>query len=159
MRAILIVCLTAIPLGAEPPPVRLDSLRYDDVVKELKGMKGKVVLVDVWGTFCAPCKEKFPHVMALDEKYRGRGLAVVTVSVDPPDDPNSAKASLAFLQKQRATCRNVLLTDAAELWQEKWKIDGPPILFLFDRDGRLVAKWKDKIDLKEVEKQIEAELK
>jgi thiol-disulfide isomerase/thioredoxin len=160
MRTVYILCLGLfpLPLAADGPAVKLDAISYADLAAELKGLKGKVVLVDVWGTFCPPCKEKFPKVVALHEKYAGRGLAVVSVSVDPPDDAEARAAAREFLTKHRAAFRNVLLTDKAEVWQAKWKTEGPPILFLFDRSGRLVAKWDDKIDLAEVERRAAAVL-
>jgi thiol-disulfide isomerase/thioredoxin len=159
MHRILALSVGLIPLSlaAEPPAdVRLDQVSYSDLAVELKGLKGKVVLVDVWGTFCAPCKEKFPKVVALHDRYGRKGLAIVSVSVDPPDDPDARQAARAFLVKQKASFRNVILTDKAEEWQEKWKVGGPPIFFLFDRQGRLVTRWDDKVDMAEVEKRVAA---
>jgi thiol-disulfide isomerase/thioredoxin len=152
MSPILALAMMATP--AEPPAVRLDSIRYADLAAEVRGLKGKVVLVDVWGSFCAPCKEKFPHVVGLNGKYADRGLVVVSVSVDPPDDADARSAARDFLVRQNATFRNVILTDAAEVWQAKWKIDGPPLLFLFDKQGRLAGRWDGKFDPAEVEKKV-----
>ena len=112
--------------------------------------------MDVWGSFCAPCKEKFPAVVGLHAKYAGRGLVVISVSVDVPDDADARAAARDFLVRQKATFRNVILTDKAEVWQEKWQIDGPPLLFLFDKRGRLAAKWEGKFDPAEVEKKAAA---
>jgi thiol-disulfide isomerase/thioredoxin len=160
MRMLYACCLgwVAVPLSAGEPAVKLEAVSYADLTAELRGLKGKVILVDVWGMFCPPCREKFPKVVALHGKYATRGLAVVSVSVDPPDDADARTAAREFLTKQRATFRNVLLTDKAEVWQAKWKTEGPPILFLFDRAGRLVARWDEKIDLAEVERRLTAVL-
>jgi thiol-disulfide isomerase/thioredoxin len=161
MRTLLLFSLGLVsaPLAADAPPVvKLDAVSYADLTAELRGLKGKVILVDVWGTFCAPCREKFPKIVALHEKYAARGLAVVSVSVDPPDDAEARAAAREFLVQHRAAFRNVLLTDKAGVWQAKWKVEGPPMLFLFDRAGRLVARWDDKIDLVEVEKRLAAVL-
>jgi peroxiredoxin len=144
----------AAPLCAGSPDIRLDSVNYADLITELKSLKGKVVLVDVWGTFCNPCKEKFPKVVSMHDTYARRGLSVVSVSVDPPDDKDAAAAARQFLTRQRATFRNVQLTDKADVWQEKWQVVGPPLLFLFDREGRLVARWQDKVDMDVVEKRV-----
>jgi len=155
----LVAALLAYPIAAEtPPPVRLDAESYAELATELKGLKGKVVLVDVWGTFCAPCKEKFPKVVALHEKYARQGLVVISVSVDPPDDADALEAARTFLTSRQANFRNVILTDHAKVWQEKWKVIGPPLLFLFDREGRLVARWDDKVDMADVEKRVGATL-
>ena len=152
MLPLFALALTLVP--AEPPAVRLDTVRYADLAAEVKGLHGKVVLVDVWGSFCAPCKEKFPAVVALHGKYVGRGLAVVSVSVDSPDDADARAAARDFLVRQKATFRNVILSDTAEVWQAKWKIDGPPLLFLFDKAGRLTGRWEGKFDLAEVDKKV-----
>jgi thiol-disulfide isomerase/thioredoxin len=149
-----LIALIFIP--AEPPAVRLESVRYADLAAEVKALHGKVVLVDVWGSFCAPCKEKFPAVVALHGKYAGRGLAVISVSVDPPDDSDARAAARDFLVRQKAAFRNVILSDQAEVWQANWKIDGPPLLFLFDKRGRLAARWDGKFDPAEVEKKVAA---
>src|SRR5947208_467270 len=87
--------------NSSAPTVRLESVRYADLVAEVTGLQGKVVLVDVWGSFCAPCKEKFPAVAALHGKYAGRGLAVVSVSVDPPGDADARAAARDFLVRQK----------------------------------------------------------
>ena len=152
MPPLFALALALIP--AEPPTVRLDAVSYADLAAEVKGLSGKVVLVDGWGTFCPPCKEKFPAVVALHDKYAVRGLRVISVSVDPPDDADARAAARDFLSRQKATFRNVILTDKAEVWQARWKTDGPPLLFLFDRQGRLAARWDGKFDPAEVEKKL-----
>ncbi len=73
----------------------------------------------------------------MHKKYAKDGVVVITVSVDAADDK---KAALEILQKQKATTRNFLLNEEPEFWQEKWKINGPPALFIFDREGKRVAK-------------------
>ena len=152
MLPLLAVMLALIP--AEPPAVRLEPIRYADLMAEVTALKGKVVLVDVWGSFCAPCKEKFPHVVALNAKFAGRGLIVVSVSVDSPEDADARAAARDFLVLQKATFRNVILTDTAEVWQEKWKAEGPPLLFLFDKRGRLAGRWDGKFGPAAVEKMV-----
>jgi thiol-disulfide isomerase/thioredoxin len=141
-------------LPAEPPAVRLDPVSYTELVAEVKALQGKVVLVDIWGSFCAPCREKFPHVVDLDRKYAGRGLAVISVSVDVPGDLEAQAAARDFLIRQKASFRNVILTDKAAVWQEKWKIDGPPLLFLFDKRGQLAGRWEGKFDAVELDKTV-----
>ena len=154
MPLLFALALTLLP--AEPPAVRLDALSYTNLTAEVKGLQGKVVLVNIWGTFCSPCKEKFPIVVGLHGKYADRGLTVISVSVDPPDDADAQAAARDFLVRQKAGFRNVILTDKADVWQAKWKIDGPPLLFLFDKRGRLAGRWDGKFDGVEVEKKVTA---
>ena len=156
MRRLLSLCLLAIATNsvAEPPAVRLESIAYDDLAAEISRLKGRVVLVDVWGEFCGPCKEKMASVVALHTKHGRQGLTVVTVSVDPPDDADARAAAKAFLVKRGATCRNVILSDSPAVWQAKWKAEAVPLAFLFDREGQLVQKWADKFEMAEVEKRV-----
>lgn len=153
-----LMALTLLVIPAEPPAVRLDPVRYADLTAEVKALKGQVVLVDVWGSFCLPCMDKFPQIVALHGKYAGRGLAVLSVSVDPPDDPDARAAARDFLVRQKAAFRNVILTDKAEVWQARWKTDGPPLLFLFDKQGRLAGRWDGKFDRAEVERKVASTL-
>ena len=79
---------------------------------------------------------------------------MISVSVDVPGDTEAQAAAHDFLVRQKASFRNVILTDKASVWQSKWKIDGPPLLFLFDNRGRLAGRWEGKFDAGEVEKKV-----
>ena len=81
---------------------------------------------------------------------------MISVSVDPPDDADARAAAHDFLVRQKATFRNVILSDRAEVWQANWKADGPPLLFLFDKRGRLAGRWDGKFDPAEVNKKVAA---
>ena len=74
----------------------------------------------------------------MHERYASRGLVCLSVSVDPQD---RHAAALAFLQSQRATFANYLLDEANSTWQEKWDINGPPAVFVFDRQGKRAGKF------------------
>jgi thiol-disulfide isomerase/thioredoxin len=81
--------------------------------KYLEENKGKVILIDCWATWCAPCKKGFPNTVALHEKYKDQGLVVVSVSFDDMGDDDEEKSqrrneAVAFLAKQKATFKNFL---------------------------------------------------
>jgi thiol-disulfide isomerase/thioredoxin len=67
--------------------------------------RGKVVLVDVWATWCLNCLELFPHTVELSEQYADRGLVVVSLSMD---DPDQRAAVLERLQSNGATFDNFI---------------------------------------------------
>jgi hypothetical protein len=75
----------------------------------------------------------------MQQKYGERGLVCVSVTIDHLD--NWKERSLAFLQKQNATFPNYWLDEEDEVWQERWKIKGPPAIFVFDRDLKRARKF------------------
>jgi thiol-disulfide isomerase/thioredoxin len=135
--------------------VRLDLVTYKQLGNEIKKLQGKVILVDFWADFCQPCKEKFPHVLALHRKYAKDGLAVVSVSIDDVRDENVRERVKLFLQQQSSTCKNLLLAEKPEVWDQKLKMKYVPSMFLFDRQGRLINRWTGgEINLGGIEKRI-----
>jgi thiol-disulfide isomerase/thioredoxin len=77
-------------LGAVPATgqnqAEIQSLDASGTKKALGSYKGKVVLVNYWATWCAPCVDEFPSLVKLQKQYRDQGLVVVGISFDDPDD-------------------------------------------------------------------------
>jgi thiol-disulfide isomerase/thioredoxin len=100
-----------------------------------------VVLVDVWATWCAPCKKWFPNTVKMHEDYAKQGLAVISLSLDGEDE---AAAALEFLKEQNATFTNLRSQYGAEPeGVEAFDIDGGavPHFKLYDRAGNLARKF------------------
>jgi thiol-disulfide isomerase/thioredoxin len=113
---------------------RVDPAKFDAVVQKYRG---KVLLVDYWATWCQPCKELFPHTVALSRRFAGQGLAVVSVSLDDPEDEAQA---LEFLTDHGATFENLRADTgaSAESTAALGIANGAiPFLKLYDRNGRL----------------------
>ena len=115
--------------------ITLQVMKYDGLKDLVLKNRGKVVLVDLWGDFCPPCKAAFPHVVELHQKHAKEGLVVISVALDPVDDDVKGRL-LKFLRAKGATFANVLLDEPGEYWQGKFNIVGPPSYFVFDRQGR-----------------------
>ncbi len=131
-------------LGAgagEAGAIKLRVVKHKQFLDELKKLRGKVVVVDVWGEFCLPCKQEFPHLVALHRKYAGSGVVCVSVSVDEPDDAKARERALAFLKAKGATFPNYLIDEKAQVWQDHFDINGPPAVFVYGRDGSLAGRF------------------
>lgn len=74
----------------------------------------------------------------MHKKYARDGLCCISVSVDTLDRKNAA---LKFLQQQGAVFSNYLLDEETDFWQNKFDLNGPPAVFVFDRDNRRAAKF------------------
>jgi len=66
-------------VGKPAPEFTLPDLEGNQI--ELSSMKGKVLILDFWATWCPPCKEEVPHLIALQSKYRDQGLQIVGLSL------------------------------------------------------------------------------
>ena len=125
------------PLCAAPTDnIRLQAVKYTGLADVIHDNRGKVILVDFWADFCAPCKKGFPHIVELHKKYAKDGLVVVSVSLDPIDDSASQTNALRFLKKADAEFTNLYLDEPSELWQKKLGINGPPCYYVFNRAGQ-----------------------
>jgi len=118
------------------PRVELRRLSLAEWEKALAQYRGKYVVVDTWATWCVPCREEFPKLVALHRKYRDRGVVVMSVSIDEPKDEPRA---LEFLRKQEADFPNFLLP--YDDWTERWQIKGIPIVLVFDTEGKLLRRF------------------
>jgi thiol-disulfide isomerase/thioredoxin len=129
--------------------IDLKVVKYPELVKAVRDQRGKVVVIDVWADFCIPCKREFHNLVELHQKYADKGLVCMSVSLDP--DPSTTRESaLKFLQKSRAKFANYLLDEKTEFWAEKWHIQGPPAIFVFDRQGRRAARFDSEDEKKPV---------
>jgi thiol-disulfide isomerase/thioredoxin len=86
---------SAAGVGEPAPDLTLTGF-YDRKPIRLSGYRGKVVLLDIWASWCAPCKEEMPELDAMASRLRGKGIEIVAVSVDE-DRP----AAESFLKTRR----------------------------------------------------------
>jgi len=123
--------------------------------KLLDSNKGRVVVVDFWATWCSPCREEMPLLVRLGAKYRQRGLRLITVSCDEPEEEAGA---LQFLQEHRVSGPGyVKRVEDDEKFinfvDRKWS-GALPALFLYDKSGRLARSFVGETDMTELEKAI-----
>ncbi|QJW92889.1 TlpA family protein disulfide reductase [Frigoriglobus tundricola] len=150
----------------EPASGELPEVRADELEKALDDQKGKVVLVDFWATWCPPCRERFPHFVKTHEKYAGKGLTCMSVSLDN-DGPGDGRADkqkvINFLKKHGAKFPNYLLAnyqkDAVKVGR-RFGLEGSiPFVALFDKTGKKVWDREQKeLTDEELDKLIESEL-
>ena len=119
---------------------------------DLKAQRGKIVLIDFWASWCAPCILAIPHLSQLQEKYGARGFQVVGVSMD--DSANTTKETM---QKIRFNYP-VVLGDA-KLGNLFGGVLGLPLQFLVGADGKILAVRSGEFPPTALDKEIAAALK
>ena len=103
------------------------------------GLKGKVVLIDCWATWCTPCMAKMPDLKALYARHHADGLEVIGVNFDQDKDRKNTRATI---QRLGLPWPEFFVPDdehGRELWEEATGITGLPRLLLIDRDG--ILRW------------------
>ncbi len=149
------------------PNVTATEIRATDLEKSLKDNKGKVVLIDCWATWCAPCVKKFPHLVEMHKKYADKGLVCVSLSMDKyglDDDEYSKDAILKFLRSKGAAFPNFIVAEPKKDEEPLLKLIGDfsaiPYMVMFDRAGKNVwaSDQKPKLEDGQLEKLIEEQL-
>ena len=119
----------------EAPDFTLPDLSGNGV--SLKQFRGKIVLLDFWATWCAPCRRSSPEMVRIQEKYRDQGLVVLGISADDPRKI-SVNTLLAFKKQFRM---NYSILWANRIVRRAYFGTGQmplPTLFVIDREGRVV---------------------
>lgn len=120
-------------IGQPAPAYRTISLAGDSV--SLAQKRGRVVLLNVWATWCHPCRAEIPILQALHERYAARGLDLVGVSVDA----HGEEATIRDFAKD-FNMTYPLWLDPDERVQSTFLAIGVPATFLIDRHG--VLRWR-----------------
>ncbi len=111
----------SLPLEPGKPAVLLSSL------------KGKVVLLDFWATWCGPCRESIPELEALYKKYHSKGLEVIGISVDNTPEPVPTA-----VKELGMTYPVVQATDIPDV-RSKFQFNSIPQLYVIDKQGRVAT--------------------
>jgi peroxiredoxin len=102
---------------------------------KLKELRGKVVLVNFWATWCPPCRKEMPDLQSLYLRFQDQGFVVLAIS-----DEDTAKIN-PFLAERNITYP--VLLDPGRKVNDLFQIQGIPKSFVYDRDGKLVAQSID----------------
>jgi peroxiredoxin len=101
----------------------------------LQELRGKVVLVNFWATWCPPCRKEMPDLDSLYNRFRDQGFVVLAIS-----DEEAAKVS-PFISERKISYP--VLLDPGRKVNELFEVEGIPKSFVYDRDGKMVAQSID----------------
>ncbi|HEX4946717.1 MAG TPA: redoxin domain-containing protein [Blastocatellia bacterium] len=146
------------PAPTESP---IALLKPADFNKLKTDSQGKVLLINFWATWCAPCVAEFPEFVMIDKNYRAKGVRTISISTDEKSDMESAV--LPFLKKQKAEFESFISDsddpqELIDVVDKNWS-GALPATFVFDKSGKLVFTKYGIIDREELLKVLEAALK
>ena len=118
---------------------------------DLHDLRGKVVLIDFWASWCAPCIIEIPHLIDFEKRYAPRGFEVIGVSLD------DSAAPVKTVTRRFAFNYPVLLGDA-KFGNLYGGILGLPVQFLVGRDGKILHIWTGEVTPAVLEKALQAAL-
>jgi cytochrome c biogenesis protein CcmG, thiol:disulfide interchange protein DsbE len=118
------------PVGNPAPDFRIETVTGSKETLSLQQLRGQVVVVDFWGTFCEPCKKSFPKLQQLSKEYARSGVRFIGISEDEEEDKDKIPA---FAATYGATF--ALGWDADRSIARRYDPETMPSSFLIDKNG------------------------
>jgi thiol-disulfide isomerase/thioredoxin len=109
---------------------------YNGGTTSLEDLKGKYVYIDVWATWCGPCKAEIPFLKEIEEAYRGKNIEFVSISIDKASDHDKWKQMVE--EKELKGVQLFADNDWNSEFVEAYKINGIPRFILIDPAGNII---------------------
>ena len=122
-----------IEVGQPAPRYSAMTMTGDSV--SLAGERGQVVLMNMWATWCGPCRKEIPELRAIHAAYKDRGLKLIGVSVDAEGSDDAIRDFLKEFKMDYTIWR-----DPSDDASVRFRLAGLPASFLIDKQG--VLRWK-----------------
>jgi thiol-disulfide isomerase/thioredoxin len=131
------------------PAVELTAGTWKDVESLVAKNRGKIVVVDVWSTSCAPCMEEFPGLVKLHREH-AKDVVCVSFNVDYVGIPNKPADFYRprvekFLSKQQASFVNLLCTQESDAFFAAQELSSIPAVYVYGRDGKLAKRFDESL--------------
>ncbi|MEW8506530.1 MAG: TlpA disulfide reductase family protein [Candidatus Thiodiazotropha sp.] len=132
LAAVCLVLACGDVLAAKEPPMAPDfTLKSSDGVNiKLSELRGQVVMVNFWASWCGPCRQEMPLLQQLFERYQSLGFSLLGVNVD------ENRAAADKMLKDLPVSFPILYDDSSRVSKE-YQVKAMPSTFMVDRDGRI----------------------
>lgn len=142
---------TALEEGEPAPDFTLPALAGDGDMITLSALRGQVVYVDFWASWCLPCIRSLPEISTLYDQYRDQGFEVIAITIDNP-----LEDATEFLEDLDTPLDYRIAADADADVMDAYGVRGMPTSFLVDRDGiiRMIHEGYRDGDLQRIENEL-----
>ncbi len=140
--------LSAVPVEVNFPTPALTLTDIRGVSHSLADYRGQVVLVNLWATWCPPCKQEMPALQDFYDKYKEKGFIILAI-----DDGDPTKDVLQFVNDYGLTFP-VWLDPAHQATERAFNAPNLPTSFVIDRNGTIQRTWIGAIDSAMLEKNV-----
>ena len=155
LASIAIVAIAAVAsLTLTPPAPEVKFSALSGETFSTSELRGKVVVVNFWGTYCGPCIKEMPKVVEAHRKFAALGYETIAVAVRR-DDPERVAQFVA----QHALPFKVAIDSSGELGREFGNVRVTPTVFLIDKNGKVLRRYVGKPDWTELHQLVERELR
>jgi peroxiredoxin len=127
--------LFPVELGTKAPNFTAYTLDSIPLEKHLADYRGRVLMINVWATWCLPCRVEMPSIEALNKDYAPKGLKILAVSID---DPGTDSTIRAFARQYGLTFE--ILHDPQGKISQLYDVTGYPETFILGKDGVIRRK-------------------
>jgi thiol-disulfide isomerase/thioredoxin len=135
LRCLALTCLLVInghagAIAEDAPAPAVEGTLFDGSRFALADHAGKVVVLNFWASWCAPCREEMPALDAYYRRHRSEGLEIVAISMDSPKDETKARDLMRAFSFPAAFGRELTIKGYGRIWRL-------PLTFVIDRQGVL----------------------
>lgn len=124
------LCSWSAEPGDPAPECSLPYLAEDGGTVSLSHLKGKVVFLDFWASWCPPCEKSFPFLDELHRQYHSKGLEVIAVNLD-----EEKQDALTFIKNHQVNFN--VLYDAVGSCPEQYQVMAMPSSYIIDKSGKI----------------------
>jgi thiol-disulfide isomerase/thioredoxin len=125
--------------------VTVNVASWSEVQDIVASHRGKVVVVDLWSTWCVPCMREFPNLVKLQKQFPDQVACIsVNLNYDGSDDapPQSHRDEvLKFLTRQNASFQNIICSDPDEMMYDKLDLGSIPAIYVYDKQGNVHRRF------------------
>jgi thiol-disulfide isomerase/thioredoxin len=119
---------------------KLRTVTMESWQQQLQSFQGKIVVVDMWATWCSSCIERFPAMVQMQKDYKNKGVLFVSLLLEDPQEPEAIVKARRFLTTQKAGFDHYFMNENLMKSFEELDLLGIPAVYIYSADGRLHSK-------------------